>query len=124
MTVMSAARIPHQPTGQLPAEVDLTTLPDTAQQLVEHALEAARNAPNNDEYFRHMRSAILAAGIRQPRHGELVRCGCATCNYLCDVLYDADDPDAHLYSVAVNDGVREIPQCPGCADDHPGRGAE
>ena len=118
MSVTTAARIPHQPTGQRPAEVDLTTLPDTAQQLVEHALEAARNAPDNDEYFRHMRSAILAAGIRQPRHCELVRCGCPNC--YCDTLYDGDAPDAHLY----NDGAREIPQCPGCADRHPGRDAE
>lgn len=117
MSVITAARIPSQTTKQ-PTEVDLTTLPEDTRQLIEHALESARNAPDNDTYFRHMTTAILAAGIRTPRNRELVRCGCVSC--YCDVIYDADDPDAHLY----NDGAHEIPQCPGCADDHPGRDAE
>jgi NAD-dependent SIR2 family protein deacetylase len=116
MTVITAARIPRQPTGQLPTEVDLTTLPDVLQQVIETALESARNAPNNDEYFRHMTTAILAAGIHT-RHGELARCAC---DCMCDVLYDADNPNAHLF----HDGAHEIPQCPACADDHPGTNAE
>jgi hypothetical protein len=118
MSVLTAARIPRQPTSQRPAEVDLTTLPEHTQQLIEHALEAAREAPDNDEYFRHMTTAVLAAGIRTPRNRELVRCACVDC--FCDVLYDGDDPDARLY----NDGAHEISQCPSCADRHPGRDAE
>lgn len=118
MSVITAARIPRQPTDQLPAEVDLTTLPENVQQAIEHALEAAREAPDNTDYFKHMTTAILAAGIRVPRNRELVRCGCTSC--YCGVLFDGDDPDANLY----NDGVREIPQCPACADDHRGVTAE
>ncbi|MDX3232936.1 hypothetical protein [Streptomyces sp. ME19-01-6] len=118
MSVITAARIPRQPTNQQPTQVDLTELPEDTRQLIEHALEAARNAPDNDVYFDHMTTAITAAGIRQPRHGEIVRCGCTSCH--CDVLYDVDDPDAWLY----NDGAHEIPQCPGCADEHPGTNAE
>lgn len=118
MSVITAARIPRQPTGQHPAEVDLSTLPEHIREVIEHALEAALQAPDNDVYFDHMTTAITASGIRAPRKGEIARCGCTSC--YCDVLYDADDPDVNLY----NDGAHEIPQCPGCADRHPGRDAE
>ncbi|MFD8384283.1 hypothetical protein ACFV2X_38175 [Streptomyces sp. NPDC059679] len=117
MSVISAARIPSQTTKQ-PAEIDLTTLPEHIRQTVENALEAALRAPDNDVYFDHMTTAITASGIREPRNHELARCACTSC--YCDVLYDADDPDAWTYT----DGVREVPQCPGCADRHPGRDAE
>ncbi|MFJ1993028.1 hypothetical protein [Streptomyces asiaticus] len=116
MSVITAARIPRQPTDQQSTEVDLTTLPWALQQVIETALEAARNAPTNDEYFAHMATATTASGLRT-RRGELARCAC---DCMCDVLYDADDPDAHLF----HDGAREVPQCPGCADDHRGRDAE
>ncbi|MFD8516511.1 hypothetical protein ACFV27_36900 [Streptomyces antimycoticus] len=115
MSVMSPARTTGQTTHR-PTEVDLTTLPWTLQQVIETALENARNAPTNDEHFRHMRTATTASGIHT-RRGEAARCAC---DCMCDVLYDADDPDAWLY----NDGAREVPQCPVCADDHRGHNAE
>ena len=117
MSVVTAARIPRQPTKQ-PAEIDLNTLPEDTRQRIETALEAARNACDNDAYFEQMDKAIDAAGIRTPRNRELARCGCTTC--WCDVIYDGDDPDAHLYNAA----AREIPPCPGCADRPRGRGVE
>ncbi|GHJ34265.1 hypothetical protein TPA0910_86980 [Streptomyces hygroscopicus subsp. sporocinereus] len=116
MSVMTPARTTGKPTDHRTTEVDITTLPWPLQQVIETALEGARNAPTNDEYFRHMRTVITASGIHTSR-GEAARCAC---DCMCDVLYDADDPDAHLF----HDGVREVPQCPGCADDHRGRDAE
>lgn len=116
MSVLTAARIPHQPTGQQPAEVTHTNLTDEQQQRFENAMHDAYQATTPDTYAAHMARAIDACGIN-PGSGEIIRCGCCIA---CDQIYDAADRDARTYW----DGTHYIPQCPGCADDHPGRDAE
>ncbi|NUP35754.1 MAG: hypothetical protein HOY76_01705 [Streptomyces sp.] len=60
-------------------------------------------------------AAAQLIGMQLPPRGEIAVCSCPC---FCQIIFDVDQ--AHEY----NDGYGPTFQCPGCADDHPGRDAE
>ena len=115
MSVMSAARIPVQPTSQLPVEVNLSDLPTAVRDRFLDLMDQVDSTISVPEILLLNADAASIIGLRLPPRGEIAVCSCG-CN--CLIVFDLDQ--AHEY----DDGYGRTLQCPGCADDHRGRDAE
>lgn len=104
MAVMTHARTQ-------PGTANYNTLAPEAQRCFDELMNQADNARSNPEYLKPMKALAALTGIP----GTDVR-KCA-CSCTCPVIFDADDPDAHVieYSAGYNLGRH---QCPTCADWH------
>lgn len=115
MSVMSAARIPRQPTGKRPAEVNLSDVALPIRDEFLDYMDQADSTISVTEILLAHRAAADLIGLQLPARSVIAVCSC-DCN--CLTVFDADQ--AHEY----DDGYGRTVQCPGCADDHPGRDAE
>jgi len=97
--------------ARIRTEADCNALNSKAQQCFDELMEQADNARSTSDYQKPMKALAALTGIR----GEDVR-KCA-CSCTCPVIFDADDPDAHVIEQSGGYNLGRH-QCPLCADRH------
>lgn len=104
----------HAPAPSAQHTVDYTDLTPAQQNRFNQLMEQA-DAAGTDDHFRDlMARAANVIGMPLPASGDIRRCGCSCC---CPVIFDAEDPDAHVIEESGGYNLGRI-QCPTCADHH------
>jgi hypothetical protein len=92
-------------------EADYQDLTAGQQQRFDELMEQADHAGPHD-YAPTMGRIADLVGLPE---GEIRKCGCSC---TCPVIFDADDPDAHVIEWTGGYNLGRV-QCPTCHDRHP-----
>jgi hypothetical protein len=96
-------------------EADYQALPGPIQNAFDALMEQADTAGTTDHFLTLMARAASLIGMPLPASGDIRRCACSC---VCPVIFDAEDPDAHVIEWSDGYNLGRI-QCPTCADRHP-----